>query len=714
MNGQDAVQAALTGLPRGELLRTARRLLDRFGPGFDLEMASTVADALEPALAGAVPAELAGEGPALAFVRARVLGAAGRAGDAEAQLDACIGTLPRPDATVLAMRARSRARRGDVAGASRDLRLALHLLPGYGFYVRAERVIDKVASASGWERRKVRIALLGSSTTALLAPVIRAGLFRDRIAAEIHQGSFGAFRQEILDPASALYRFAPEYVVLLVNHRDLALPPDGAGAGAQAGVAELRGLWQTLQSRLSCRIIQANYDVPAAGAWGALESILPGGRRRAIAAANAALTVDLPPGVSVIDVQALPLPSGARLASEEEWHAARQYPAAAALPTLADAVAAHVRAGSGLASKVLVLDLDNTLWGGVIGEDGIGGIRVGPPTAAGEAYRELQEYARDLRSRGVVLAVCSKNNAADARAPFLSHDGMALKLDDFAAFVANWENKATNMAAIAKDLSLGLDSFVFLDDSPLERALVRERLPDVIVPEVDDTPWSMVRALRRGMYFEATRITAEDLERNQSYRANLAIHTAQDSGEPLESFLESLGMVCEHGPVDETVLERVTQLVNKTNQFNVTTRRYNEEQVRRVASDPAWWCHWFRLSDRFGDHGIVGLLFARRGGAWAIDTWLMSCRVLGRRLEDFMCGCLLAAAAEAGAAEVRGEYLPTAKNEMVRDLFPRMGFEQESRGTYRFAVGRSAPPPSPFIRGVAREPAETRRDVEQA
>lgn len=708
MNGHEIVSAALAGLSGDELRRGARRILDRIDGDFDAELAAGIGDVFEATLGGAadsLPAELQGGGPAVAFARARLLSILGRTDEAEKELQACASALPQPDAAVLALGARWRARRGEIAAAARDMQLALHLPVDYAFYVRSERIIDELTSSPKWKPlRRLKVALLGGSTTAFLAPVLRACLFRDRIGAEIYQGPFGAFRQEILDPGSGLHRFAPDCAVIVVNRRDLALPPDGAGASAQAAVAELRGLWRSLQSTVPCRIVQTTYDLPVAGSWGALESTLPGGRRRALAAANAALTAGLPAGVSIVDVDALPLPPGAALASAEEWHRAKQYPSTGALPTLARAIAAHIRAGAGLASKVLALDLDNTLWGGIIGEDGLGGIKIGPPTAVGEAYRELQEHVRDLRTRGVILAVCSKNNPADARAPFESHEGMVLKLEDFGAFVANWQDKATNMAAIARDLALGLDSFVFLDDSPLERSLIRERLPDVVVPEVDGTPWSMLQALRRGMYFETTSLTAEDLARNQSYRAEAAMRAVQESGASLESFLEGLGMVCEHGPVDEVVLQRVTQLVNKTNQFNVTTRRYNEEQVRRMAADSGWWCRWFRLSDRFGDHGLVGVMLARRGTpAWTIDTWLMSCRVLGRRLEEFMCACALAAAAGAGATEMLGEYLPTAKNEIVRDLFARMGFAEIASGRYRFALGESQVPRSPWVRGVARE-----------
>jgi FkbH-like protein len=386
-----------------------------------------------------------------------------------------------------------------------------------------------------------------------------------------------------------------------------------------------------------------------------------------------------------VDACALAAEVGGEYWSASEWHAAKQYPSSSALPRLADAICSHCVAALGLSAKVLAVDLDNTLWGGVIGEDLLGGIRIGPPTPEGEGYRELQQYIKELQQRGVLLAVCSKNNLADAELPFLRHEEMLLKRDDFAAFVANWNDKPANLEQIAGDLSLGLDSLVFLDDNPLERAMVRSRLPDVVVPECGATPWEMLAALRRGMYFETVSLTEEDRRRHESYRGNAARAAAERTAPSLESFLGGLDMSACHGPVDAKTVTRVSQLINKTNQFNLTTRRYTEDQVRAMASSPDWWCRWFRLSDRFGDHGLIGVILAEKGRVeWRIDTWLMSCRVLGRQMEEFMCASLLSAAQREGASNVVGEYLPSEKNAVVSGLYPRMGFEALPESEHRF------------------------------
>jgi FkbH-like protein len=679
-------------------------LLDAFGADLDVASADTLATALEsssPERDDALLRSVGGGSAARAYVQARLLAAWGDSAAALASLDAALKALASPHPALLVLRSRWLLAAGSLESAARDLRLALQLEPPYSLFVRAERLVAKLVASEGWKpRRRCRLALLSSSTTALLAPVLRACLFRDGIAADVYEGSYGAFRQEILDAGSALYAFAPEVVVLLVNHRDLAVGPrDGWGLAEGVG-AELRNLWKTLQERLPCHVIQSTVDVPRGGAWGALEDGLAEGRRRTVARFNLALSEALPPGVSLLNLEALP---GAReLASDEEWATAKQFPRADALPSVADAIAAQVRAVLGLSRKVLVTDLDDTLWGGIIGEDGLAGIKVGPPSADGEGYAELQSYMKELRARGVVLAVCSKNNLADAEAPFRQHDAMRLRLEDFVAFKASWDDKPTNLRAIAAELSLGLDSFVFLDDNPFERAHVRERLPDVLVPEVEPTPWSMLRALRRGMYFEAVALTSEDVVRNASYAAGAAIRTAQQGASgTIDEFLSGLGMTSEHGAVDESTLQRVTQLVNKTNQFNVTTRRYTLEQVRQMASSREWWCHGFKLADRFGDHGLVGVMFVRdEGRDWFIDSWLMSCRVLGRRMEDFMLASLVSEAKERGAHIVRGQYLPTDKNGMVKDLFPRLGFAEEGAGAYRLDLDAAVLPASPWIRGT--------------
>lgn len=700
----ELVSYLLDSASDASLVSEALRLLAASGRPFAVDAADTMADVLEsrtsaPEARSALLLALSeSDRPAARYVQARLLAAWGKVEEAITAISATLGSLPASEPALLAARARWLVKQKRFAEAGVDLRAAFDTHPAYSFYVRTERLLEKVVSAKAIKsRRTIRLALLSSSTTGLLAPVLRAACFTRGIELELYEGVYGSYRQEVLDPTSGLYRFRPDAVVFLVNSHDLDLPPRGGAQQVEAFCQELRELWSALQAKNPCHIVQVGFESPAGGAWGSLEDSLPDGRRRMIAHANELLLRELPTGVSFLNVDVLA--PGVPLESLQEWHASRQFPRADALPLFADAICAQLRAAVGLSSKVLVLDLDNTLWGGVIGEDGLGGIRIGPPTAEGEAHRALQLYAKELQARGVLLAVCSKNNLADAQAPFQSHADMVLKLDDFVSFKANWEDKATNLVAMAKELSLGLDSFVFLDDNPVERSWIRSQVPEVTVPDGGTTPWALLASLQRGMYFDSVALTSEDLERKQSYAATAALQQVQQSGASLEGFLQGLNMVATHGPVDANTIARVTQLVNKTNQFNVTTRRYSAEQVKQFAESPEWWCRWFRLADRFGDHGLIGTIFARiEGDTWFVDTWLMSCRVLGRHLEEFMCGQLLTAAAARGALSVVGEYLPTDKNAMAADLFPRMGFANDvTPGRFRFELATQQPLPAPWI-----------------
>jgi len=635
------------------------------------------------------------------FVRARLLADAGEADAAIDALQQTLQAIPAPDPWVLLHRVRLLTRRGRFAEAVTDLQLALQQFPEYSFFVKSEKVLDRIIASGAWRpRRKAKVAVLGSATTALLVPVLRASGFRNGLHLEFYEGLYGNYSQEILDPDSGLYRFQPDITLLIVNHRDLSLPSTGGNDRALAFCDGLRELWTILQKRNPCHIVQVGFETPHGGSWGSLEDTLPEGRKRTVAQVNLRLSEDLSNGVSFLDINSVAAQTGEKFCSDTEWFTAKQYPSTAALPLFADHLCAHCTAALGLTSKVLVLDLDNTLWGGVIGEDRLNGIRIGPPTAEGEAYWELQKYAKELQQRGVLLAVCSKNNQADAELPFREHDSMLLKLEDFAAFAANWQDKAGNLKSLAESLSLGLESFVFLDDNSAERALVRAHLPQVAVPECGDTPWQMLASLRRGLYFESIVLTKEDMERHAGYRSNVARVALRKSATSLEEFLSSLEMSVEHGPVDEVTLTRVTQLINKTNQFNLTTRRYTEEQVHAMANSPNWWCRWFRLSDRFGDYGLIGVMLVEKStSSWKIDSWLMSCRVLGRKMEDFMFATLVSEARSAGVGELLGRYISTEKNLLVKDLLQSFEFEAapEDPRQYVFGLNTHVNPQHLFI-----------------
>ncbi len=358
------------------------------------------------------------------------------------------------------------------------------------------------------------------------------------------------------------------------------------------------------------------------------------------------------------------------------WHRAKQEVALPATPMYGDLVARLVAAKQGRSFKCLVLDLDNTVWGGVVGDDGLEGLALGQGSALGEAFVAFQDYARELSRRGVILAVCSKNDEANALEPFEAHPEMVLRRGDIACFVANWSDKATNIRTIARELNIGLDALVFIDDNPFERALVRQELPMVGVPEVSDDPTCFARALADAGYFEALAVTEDDRGRSSQYQANRERDALKATATDLPAYLRGLEMQLIWRRFDQIGLQRTAQLINKTNQFNLTTRRYTEDDVLAIMRDARAFGLQLRLLDRFGDNGIIAILIGRMvdEADLLIDTWLMSCRVLGRQVEPTSLNLIAEQARRLGARRLIGEYAPTKKNGMVRDHYAKLGF----------------------------------------
>jgi FkbH-like protein len=533
--------------------------------------------------------------------------------------------------------ARALAAEGQISRAISELRLALFQKPDQTFFARAEKLIQQLAPLATDHLRKTRIAVIGESTTAFIIPILKALCLRDRINADFYEGLHGAQRQEVLDPESPLSRFKPDIVILISSWRHLNCPfkSDDPDTFCANFVAERMILWSKLAERFQCHVLQHGLDYPLINSSGPLGNKLPGGRSRMIERINRAMVDQAPGFVSILDSAELQRICGTIWEDAAQWARFQQHPASAALPAVAELQMAHIRAVLGLTRKVLVIDLDNTLWKGVIGEDGLNGIHVGPGSPAGEAHQELQRYLVELRQRGILLAVCSKNNPEDARLPFEKHPGMALRLGDFAAFRANWEDKAHNIRQVAAELSLGLESFVFLDDNPLEREWVRSQIPELTVVDPGPNIFHYVVNLDRGRYFDSLTVSEEDLRRDDLYRSESARENVRASYDSLEDFLRSLELEASVEPVDRSNLARVTQLINKTNQFNLTTRRYTEAQVMAAAEHAGGWAGAFRMSDRFGSHGLIGVILCRpqEPEMWEIDSWLMSCRILGRTCE---------------------------------------------------------------------------------
>jgi FkbH-like protein len=536
--------------------------------------------------------------------------------------------------------------------------------------------------AGAWARFK--LGLVSNATTDFLKPLLEAAALRHGVALELCVADFGQAMQSALDPGSEINRFGADAVLLAIDHRGLPFRSASDGAwppyDAARAIDELGAIREGFRRHGGAISLVQTLPAPPELLFGSLDAALGGSLRAAIAQFNAGIAADVPrAGDLLVDVEWLAQSVGLdHWYDDRNWYIARLPFAQRVLPLYADFVARIPAAMRGKSRKVLALDLDNTIWGGVIGDDGLEGIALNPGDARGEAFRAVQQMAADLRRRGVVLVVCSKNDDATARLPFREHPGMVLKEDDIAVFVANWSDKASNLERIARQLELGLDAFVFLDDNPVERAQVREALPQVAIPELGDDPSTYARTVLAAGYFESVALTADDLARAEQYRNNARRTQLQESSRDLGEFLRSLDSQIRYAPFDAAGRKRITQLINKTNQFNLTTRRYTEAQVTQFETSPDHYTLQVSVSDRFGDNGMVSVVICERNGTeWRIDSWLMSCRVLNRRIEEAICNKLASDAREAGAQRLVGEYLPTERNGIVADLYERLGFEPD-------------------------------------
>lgn len=561
----------------------------------------------------------------------------------------------------------------------------------------------------------VRLAVLGSCTTTHLLPAIRVGGLRRGVAVDVFEPPFGTWPRALSDPGSDLHRFAPTAILfsLDAHHVTAGLRADMDDAAAAAKLTatadRIRDGWRQVQAAFRCPVLQQAILPIHPPLLGCNEHRLAGSRAHFITRLNSRLRVMADAeGVDILAVDAQAAQDGvARWHDPGLWHRAKQEIALPAAPLFGDLVARWLAALGGRAFKCLVLDLDNTLWGGVIGDDGIEGIAIGQGSPAGEAHAAFQAYARDLARRGVILAVCSKNDLANALEPFDRHPDMVLRRDDIACFVANWTDKPANLRAIAAELNIGLDALVFADDNPFERDLVRRELPMVAVPELGDDPARYVPIIAAAGYFDTPRLTQEDRERTGLYRANQAREAWKGATTDLDAYLRGLEMRLVWRRFDPIGVPRVVQLINKSNQFNLTTRRYTEQDVRAVMDDPAAFGLQLRLLDRFGDNGVIAILIGRLEGddTVTIDTWLMSCRVLGRQVEPVTLDLAVAEARALGARRLVGVYVPTAKNGMVRDHYTKLGFRVNRTapdGGYRALYDVASHEPAPtFIETVA-------------
>lgn len=560
-----------------------------------------------------------------------------------------------------------------------------------------------------------RIAVLGGSTTAEVVDQLELALLARGIKPLFYQSEYNRYYEEALYPGDDLVAFKPDLVYIHTGTVNLNTFPQ-LGDSEQDVKAQLEdrqrhftAVWDGIAKHLHCPVIQNNFEEPWCRPLGNLDGSDFRGRSRFIARLNDyfAEQASLRKHLYIHDVHYLAARFGMeRWFNPRLWYLYKYSLDMEMIPCLAHHLSAVVAAVWGKSSKALVLDLDYTLWGGVVGDDGLDGIQLGNETAEAEAYTEFQRYIRDMKDRGIILAACSKNEDETARLG-LTHPDSLLRAEDFAAFKANWDAKPTNIESIANELNIGLDSLVFVDDNPAERDIVRAQLPVVEVPEMGGDITDFIRAIDRAALFETLSLSAEDIKRSQQYQENKQRIQLQASYATYDEFLQSLEMVAEITAFQPVYMDRITQLTNKTNQFNLTTRRCTRAEIEMMAASDSWVTLSGRLQDKFGDNGLVTVVAGEiRGNALHIELWLMSCRVLKRGMEEAMMLELCSKAKERGLKKLVGYYLPTPKNKMVADFYKAFGFscaKQSQEGSvWELDLGRGLPPLKPRME-IARD-----------
>ncbi len=604
--------------------------------------------------------------------------------------------LPEPPAD-FADRCRAVGRAGQTIGQEIQFLAAHRLSPRE--LTQLGRAIKRHAGAGLAPLSSFRLGLLSNATVDLLIDALGGSAARHGVALEVVTAPYGQVMQEALSPSSSLSSSKVDAVLVMVDHRWLNLDtPEltgDPGRQVQAAVDQLRSVVEGLRKNARAPSIICTIAQPPAGLFGSYDRLVAGSVRAMIERANqgvAELARDT--GSYLLDVASLAEQIGTeRWFDPVQWASYKLPFSADFAPIWGDMLGRLLGAIRGKSRKCLVLDLDNTVWGGVIGDDGLSGIEVGQGSARGEAFLAVQRLALDLRERGVILAASSKNDDATARLPFREHRDMLLRENHITVFQANWIDKASNLEAIAETIGIGLEALVLLDDNPAERAHIRAALPQVAVPELPEDPSWFPWYLASAGYFEAIGFSEEDRLRVQSYAADAQRADVMTKARDVGDYLSSLGMTISFKPFDDVGRARIAQLINKTNQFNLTTRRYTESDVAGFAADGKTFTLQVRLSDKFGDLGMIGVVICREAGAatWEIDTWLMSCRVLGRRVEEAMLAAVAAAARERGITRLIGIYVPTAKNAMVADHYAKLGFAKrdETNGVTRFELDLS-------------------------
>ena len=539
--------------------------------------------------------------------------------------------------------------------------------------------------------KKVKIAIMGNSSTQHLATAIKGYGYLENFNFEILDADYNQIDAEIMDENSETYNFNPDYILIYMSTEKIyedfcRIDISSRDMFADNMIEKIKNYWQMINTRTNTNIIQFNFVENDDRIFGNFSNKLPNSFIYQIRKLNY-LLMELSSNVKnsfLIDLNNLQSTYGRKeLYDDKLYYIAKMPISTNMLPEVAKQVIDVIKALTGKFKKCVILDLDNTLWGGVIGDDGLKSIQIGE-LGLGHAFSDFQVWLKELKNRGIILAICSKNNEDIAKEPFEKHPEMVLKLDDISMFVANWEDKASNIKHIQETINIGMDSIVFIDDNPFERNLVKSIIPDITVPELPEDPALYLSYLKSLNLFETASFSENDKDRTKQYQAEVGRETLKSGFNDFNDYLKSLEMVATVHEFEEFEIPRISQLTQRSNQFNLRTIRYTESEIEEIANNDNYITLSFSLKDKFGDYGLISLAIMKKNEdkSLFIDSWLMSCRVLKRGMEEFIINSVIDKAREEGFNKVVGEYIKTPKNAMVEHIYSNLGFTDLGNGRF--------------------------------
>ena len=544
---------------------------------------------------------------------------------------------------------------------------------------------------------EIRSAILGNCSTQFLTVALSGYSKLIGINNKVFDADYNQIDAQLLNEKSEVYSFQPDYIVLWLDTYKLYedfLDTDISERKlfAETIISKIKFYWGLIIKNSSARILQMNFTEIDDKVLGQYSAKIPATFTYQIRKLNFLLEEAMEQNMNVypIDLLAIQIRMGqSEFFDASYYYNAKMSASIKALPYISKAIVDVIKSMIGKIKKCVVLDLDNTLWGGVIGDDGINNIEIGD-LKRGHVFTNFQKWLKQLKEYGIILAVCSKNNESIAKEPFEKCEDMILKLSDIAVFVANWDDKASNIKLIQESLNIGMDSIIFIDDNPFERNLVRQIIPEIEVPELPEDPAHYLEYLQQCNYFETVSFSENNSDRTKLYQAEFDRKKSEAQYSSIDDYLKSLEMVGEGKSFEESQYSRIAQLTQRSNQFNLRTIRYSENEIKKISEDDSYFTQYYKLKDKFGDHGLVGVVIIRKEDKKTlfIDTWLMSCRVLKRGMEEFIINKIIDKAKKMGFEVIEAEYIPTKKNEMVKDIYLEMGFTEYEVNHYRININK--------------------------